>query len=65
MELTITFKDEFEEYVKKQFGSCMNPQVYDVKSIRIEGEYLYATISDTTCCWSMNHIARICCEEES
>lgn len=63
MELTITFKDEFEEYVKKQFGSCMNPQVYDVKSIRIEGEYLYATISDKTVCrWSMDHIARIYCE---
>lgn len=34
MKLTIIFKDEFEEHMKKQFGSFTNPQVYYIKSIR-------------------------------
>lgn len=33
MKLTIIFKDEFEEYMKKQFGSFTNPQVYHVKEV--------------------------------
>lgn len=61
MKLTIIFKDEFEEHMKKQFGSFTNPLVYNVKSIRIEGGRLYSTISSTMC-WSMDDIARICCE---
>ncbi len=43
MKLTIIFKDEFEEHMKRQFGSFTNPQVYNVKSIRIERGYLYST----------------------
>lgn len=61
MKPTIIFKDEFEEHMKKQFGSFTNPQVYHVKSIRIEGRYLCSTISSTMC-WSMDDIARICCD---
>ena len=61
MKLTIIFKDEFEEYMKKQFGSFTNPQVYSVKSVRIEGRYLYSAISNTVC-WSMDDIARVYCE---
>lgn len=61
MKLTIIFKDEFEEHMKKQFGFFTNPQVYSVKSIRIEGGHLYSTISSTMR-WSMDDIARICCE---
>ena len=61
MKLTIIFKDEFEEYMKKQFGSFTNPQVYNVKSIRIERGCIYSTISSTMC-WSMDDIARVYCE---
>lgn len=61
MKLTIIFKNEFEEYMKKQFGSFTNPQVYGVKSIRIEGEYLYSVISSTMR-WRMDDIARVYCE---
>lgn len=44
MRLTIIFKDEFEEYMKKQFGHFTNPkQVYGVKSVHMEGGYLYST----------------------
>lgn len=61
MKLTIIFKDEFEEHMKKQFRSFTNPQVYYVKSIRIKDRYLYSTISSMMR-WSMDDIARICCE---
>lgn len=33
MKLTIIFKDEFEEHMKKQFGSFTNPLVYHVKEV--------------------------------
>ena len=61
MKLTIIFKDEFEEYMKKQFGSFTNPHVYHVKSVRIERGYLYSTISSTMR-WSMDDIDRVYCE---
>lgn len=61
MKLTIIFKNEFEEHMKNQFGSFTNPQVYNVKSVRIEGRYLYSTISSTMR-WRMDDISRICCE---
>lgn len=41
MRLTIVFKDEFEEHMKKQFGSFTNPQVYGVKSVHMEGVRIY------------------------
>lgn len=44
MKLTIIFKDEFEAHMKEQFGSFTNPQVYGVKSVHMEGAYLYSTI---------------------
>lgn len=44
MKLTIIFKDEFEEHMKKQFGSFTNPQVYGVESVHMEGGYLCSTI---------------------
>ena len=62
MRLTIIFKDEFEEYMKKQFGHFTNPQVYGVKSVHIEGGYLCSTISDTKW-WCMDDISRFYCEE--
>jgi hypothetical protein len=62
MKLTIIFKDEFEEHMKKQFESFTNPQVYYIKSIRIKGRYLYATISSTMC-WSMDDIAEFTVSE--
>ena len=62
MKLTIIFKDEFEAYMKEQFGSFTNPQVYGVKSVHVEGAYLYYTISDTKR-WRMNDISRFYCEE--
>jgi hypothetical protein len=62
MRLTIIFKDEFEEHMKKQFGAFTNPQVYGVKSIHMEGGYLYSTISDTKR-WRMDDISRFYCEE--
>lgn len=49
MKLTIIFKDEFEEHMKKQFGHFTNPQVYGVKSVHMEGGYLcsqFGTRSD-------------------
>lgn len=61
MKLTIIFKDEFEKCMKNQFGSFTNPQVYNVRSIRIEGGYLYSTISNTVC-WSMDDITQVYCE---
>lgn len=61
MKLTIIFKNEFEEHMKNQFGSFTNPQVYNVKSVRIEGRCLYSTISSTVR-WRMDDIFRICCE---
>lgn len=61
MKLTIIFKDEFEEHMKKQFGSFTNPQVYNVRSVRIEGRYLYSTISSTMR-WNMDDISRVYCE---
>lgn len=63
MKLTIVFKDEFEEHMKKQFGHFTNPQVYSVKSVHMEGAYLCSTISDT-CHWRMNNISRFYCEED-
>lgn len=62
MKLTIIFKDEFEEDMKKQFGAFTNPQVYGVKSIHIERGYLCATISDTKR-WRMDYIYKFYCEE--
>lgn len=63
MKLTIIFKDEFEAHMKKQFGSFTNPQqVYGVKSVHMEGAYLYSTISDTKR-WCMDYISRFYCEE--
>lgn len=62
MKLTIIFKDEFEEHMKKQFGSFTNPQVYYIKSIRIKERYLYSTISNTVC-WSMDDIAEFTVSE--
>ena len=61
MKLTIIFKDEFEEHMKKQFGSFANPQVYGAKSVHVEGEYLCSTISDTVR-WRMDDISRFYCE---
>lgn len=61
MKLTIIFKDGFEKYMKNQFGSFTNPQVYNVKSIRIEGGCLYTTISSTKC-WRMDDISKVYCE---
>ena len=38
MRLTIIFKDEFEEHMKKHFGHFTNPrQVYGVQSVHMEG----------------------------
>lgn len=63
MKLTIIFKDEFEEHMKKQFGHFTNPrQVYGVKTVHMEGGYLYSTISDTVR-WRMDDISRFYCEE--
>ncbi len=62
MKLTIIFKDEFEEHMKKQFGSFTNPQVYYIKSIRIKDRCLYSTISSTMC-WSMDDIAEFTVSE--
>lgn len=62
MKLTIIFKDEFEECMKKQFGAFTNPQVYGVKSVHMEDGYLCSTISDTKR-WSMDYISRFYCEE--
>lgn len=62
MRLTIVFKDEFEEHMKKQFGVFANPQVYGVKSVHMEGGYLCSTISDTIR-WRMDNISRFYCEE--
>lgn len=60
MKLTIVFKDEYEGCMKKKFGSFPNPLVYNVRSVRIEGVYLYAT---STACWRMDDISRVYCEE--
>ena len=62
MKLTIIFKDEFEEHMKKQFGHFTNPQVYGVKSVHMEGWYLCSTIWDTKR-WSMDDISEFYCEE--
>lgn len=62
MKLTIIFKDEFDTRMKKQFGHFTNPQVYGVKSVHVDGAYLYSTISDTVR-WRMNDILRFYCEE--
>lgn len=62
MKLTIIFKDDFEERMKKQFGSFTNPQVYGVKSVHIEDGYLCSTISDTVR-WRMDNISIFYCEE--
>ena len=62
MKLTIIFKEEFEEHMKKQFGHFTNPQVYGVKSVHMEGGYLCSTIWDTKR-WSMHDISRFYCEE--
>lgn len=38
MKLTIIFKEEVGEHMKKQFGHFTNPrQVYGVKSVHMEG----------------------------
>ena len=63
MKLTIIFKDDFEEHMKKQFGSFTNPQVYGVKSVHMEGAYLCSTISSDTVRWRMADISRFYCEE--
>ena len=63
MKLTIIFKEEFEEQMKKQFGHFTNPQVYGVKSVHMEGGYLCSTIWDTKR-WSMKDISRFYCEED-
>ena len=62
MKLTIIFKEKIEEHMKKQFGHFTNPQVYGVKSVHVEGGYLYSTISDTVR-WRMADISRFYCEE--
>lgn len=62
MKLTIIFKEKFEEHMKKQFGHFTNPQVYGVKSVHVEGGYLYSTISDTVR-WRMDDISRFYCDE--
>ena len=63
MKLTIIFKDEFEEHMKKQFGAFTNPrQVYGVQSVHMEDGYLCSTISDTKH-WRMDDISRFYCEE--
>lgn len=46
----------------QQLGSFTNPQVYGVKSVHMEGAYLYSTISDTVR-WRMDDISRFYCEE--
>ena len=62
MKLTIILKEEFEEHMKKQFGSFANPQVYGAKSVHMEGGYLYSTISGTKR-RRMDDISRFYCEE--
>ena len=63
MKLTIIFKEEIEEHMKKQFAHFTNPrQVYGVKSVHTEGAYLCSTISDTVR-WRMADISRFYCEE--
>ena len=63
MRLTIIFKDEFEEQMKKQFGHFTNPrQIYGVKTVHMEGGYLYSLISDTVR-WRMGDISGFYCEE--
>ena len=63
MKLTIIFKEEIEEHMKKQFGHFTNPrQGYGVRSVYMEGGYLYSTISDTVR-WRMDDISRFYCEE--
>ena len=62
MRLTIIFKDEFEEHMKKHFGAFTNPQVYGVKSIHMEEGYLCSTVCDTKR-WNLADISRFCCEE--
>lgn len=65
MKLTIIFKDEFEEHMKKQFGHFTNlQQVYGVRSVHMEGGYLCSTISDTKR-WRMDDISRFYCEENN
>lgn len=63
MRLTIIFKDEFEEHMKKQFGAFTNPQVYGVKSVHMEGGYLCSTIFGTKR-WRLANISSFYCEEE-
>ena len=62
MKLTIIFNDEFEERMKKQFGSFTNPQVYGVKSVHMEDGYLCSTVWYTKR-WNLADISRFCCEE--
>jgi len=48
MKLTIIFKDEVEEHMKKQFGHFTNPrQVYSVKSVHMEGGGIYTPLFRT------------------
>lgn len=46
MRLTIIFKDEFEEHMKRQFGAFTNPQVYHVKSIHNSAYNSYSHLVD-------------------
>ena len=62
MKLTIIFKEEFEEHMKKQFGHFTNPQVYGVKSVHMEDGYLCSTVWYTKR-WNLADISRFCCEE--
>lgn len=62
MKLTIIFKDEFEERMKKQFGSFTNPQVHDVKSVHIKNGRLRTETSGLAY-WNMDYISTFYCEE--
>ena len=62
MRLTIVFKDEFEEHMKRQFGTFTNPHVYHVKSVHIEDGYLCSTVWDTKR-WNLANISRFYCED--
>ena len=57
MKLTIIFKDEFEEHMKRQFGTFTNPQVYHVKSVHIGDGYLCSTVWETKR-WNLANISR-------
>lgn len=63
MKMTIIFKDEVEECMKKLFGSFTNPQVHDVKSVHIKNGRL-RTENSGLAYWRMDEITTFYCEED-